>query len=244
MHVPGHDPLTNDDCEARFHNYYKAPGTPSMYVDGHTLNGVAGVMPNAPQTYRGLRNVIDELRKAASTEEPKDAAAEKTESTADAEKAETEDSAKEPDGDGKAAKPDEKSAEEAKPKLTIELKVSRQQDTIQVSATVNGVTPETPGVRLMLALAESGIKYESFNGIRHHDMVVRQLIGGDRGTSPKDGVLTFQGTVKVNELRDRLHSYLTEFEENQGVQFTSMPLDLANLSVVAFVQEVETRKVL
>ncbi|MFT4559545.1 MAG: hypothetical protein ACI92S_004936, partial [Planctomycetaceae bacterium] len=36
----------------------------------------------------------------------------------------------------------------------------------------------------------------------------------------------------------------TKFEENQGVEFTSMPLDLSNLSVVAFVQEVESRKVL
>ena len=244
VHVPGHDPLTNDDCEARFHNYYKAPGTPSMYVDGATLNGTAGVMPNAPQTYRGLRNVIDEFRSTTSTEQPTDAAAEKTESTTNAEKAESEDSAKEPGTDDKAANPEAKVAEKTKPKLTIDLKVSRQQDAIQVSATVNGLTSETPDVRLMLALAESGIKYESFNGIRHHDMVVRQLIGGDRGTSVKDGVLAYQGTVKVDELRDRLHTYLTEFEENQGVQFTSMPLDLTNLSVVAFVQEVETRKVL
>ena len=99
-------------------------------------------------------------------------------------------------------------------------------------------------VRLMLALAESDIKYRAFNGIRHHDMVVRQLIGGDRGISPKDGVLSFQGDVNVEELRDDLHAYLTVFEENQGVEFTSMPLDLANLSVVAFVQDVETRKVL
>ena len=96
----------------------------------------------------------------------------------------------------------------------------------------------------MLALAESGIHYEAFNGIRHHDMVVRQLIGGDRGTGLKDGALAYQGSVDVEELRDQLHSSLTKFEENQGVEFTSMPLELSNLSVVAFVQEVESRKVL
>ena len=254
VHVPGHDPMTNDDCEARFHNYYKAPGTPSMFVDGATLNGVAGVMPNAPQTYRGLRNVIDEFRSTSKAEEQADADPEKQESSADAGKAEPGDAAKKPAADDTATKPDATGAaetgaektvvEKVQPKLTIDLKVSRQQDTIQVSATVKGVTSETPDVRLMLALAESGIKYESFNGIRHHDMVVRQLIGGDRGTGLKDGTLAYQGTVNVEELRDRLHTYLTEFEENQGVQFPSMPLDLANLSVVAFVQEVETRKVL
>jgi hypothetical protein len=75
-------------------------------------------------------------------------------------------------------------------------------------------------------------------------MVVRQLVGGDRGISPKDDVLAYQGTVSVEELRDRLHSYLTEFEKNQGVEFVSMPLELKTLSVVAFVQDAETRKVL
>lgn len=249
VHVPGHDPLTNDDCEARFHNFYKAPGTPSMFVDGATLNGVAGVMPNAPQTYRGLRNVIDEFRGTSKPEELADADPDKQASSADSKKAEPEGAEKEPATDDTATKPDatgtkEAVAEKVEPKLTIDLKVSRQQDTIQVSATVNGVTSDTPDVRLMLALAESEIKYESFNGIRHHDMVVRQLIGGDRGTGLKDGTLSYQGTVNVEELRDRLHTYLTEFEENQGVQFSSMPLDLANLSIVAFVQDVETRKVL
>jgi hypothetical protein len=253
VHVPGHDPLTNDDCEARFFNFYKAAGTPSMFVDGATLNGVAGVMPNAPQTYRGLRNVIDEFRSSAKPDEKTDPASEET--AANSEKDDSKNDAKEDAKESaETADPDkpetpvsketDKEDEKVVSKVTIDLQVSRQQDTIQVSATVNGLTPETGNVRLMLALAESGIKYEAFNGIRHHNMVVRKLIGGDRGTSPKDGVLSYQGTVKIDELRDHLHSYLTEFEENQGVEFTSMPLELTNLSVVAFVQNVESRLVL
>lgn len=269
VHVPGHDPLTNEDSEARFHNYYKAAGTPTMFVDGHTLSGVAGFMPNSPQTYRGLRNAIDHFRDPPETEESVDPAAEKQETAGESEKAESKDDAKDAttddnkpstdaaaekdaatekdaaaEKDAATEKAEAPAAEKVGPKLTIDLKVSRQQDTIQVSATVNGLTPETPNVRLMLVLAESGIKYEAFNGIRHHDMVVRKLIGGDRGTGVKDGALAYQGAVDVEELRDHLHSGLTKFEENQGVEFTSMPLDLSNLSVVAFVQEVESRKVL
>lgn len=256
VHVPGHDPLTNEDSEARFHNYYKAAGTPTMFVDGHTLSGVAGFMPGSPQTYRGLRNAIDHFRDPPKTEEPVDSAAEKPESSDESDEAESKDDAKEtttddketddraPAADDAAEKAESSEADKVEPQLTIDLKVSRQQDTIQVSATVNGLTSETPNVRLMLALAESGIHYEAFNGIRHHDMVVRQLIGGDRGTGLKDGALAYQGSVNVEELRDHLHSYLTKFEENQGVEFTSMPLELSNLSVVAFVQEVESRKVL
>lgn len=241
VHVPGHDPLTNEDCEARFYNYYKAAGTPSVFVDGATLSGAAGVMPNAPQTYRGLRNTIDEFRGSAKADAESDAASEDKEVSTDADNDESKD-------DEKAAATDEKTdpkkSEESESRISIDLKVSRQQSTIQVSATVDGLAAETSNVRLMLALAESDIKYRAFNGIRHHDMVVRQLIGGDRGTSSKDGVLSFQGDVNLEELRDRLHAYLTEFEENQGVEFNSMPLELANLSVVAFVQDVESRRVL
>ncbi|MDA1164550.1 MAG: hypothetical protein O3B13_15775 [Planctomycetota bacterium] len=195
VHVPGHDPLTNDDCEARFYNYYKANGTPTLLANGKSLDGVAGLMMNAPGVYKGLQTVIGELR-------------------------------------------------EKKAEVAIDLKASRQQDSIQVSASVTGLTPESTNVRLNLALAESDIHFGAFNGIRHHDMVVRHLIGGDRGISPKDGELNFQGTVNVEELRDRLHSYLTKFEQNQGVEFTSMPLELKNLSIVAFVQDTETHTVL
>ena len=241
VHVPGHDPLTNEDCEARFYNYYKAAGTPSVFVDGAALNGAAGVMPNAPQTYRGLRNVIDEFRGSTKAEAKTDAASEDKEVSVDADNDESEDGEQ---GVVTNEKTDPEETEKYESKFAIDLKVSRQQDTIQVSATVDGLAAEVSNVRLMLALAESDIKYRAFNGIRHHDMVVRQLIGGDRGISPKDGVLSFQGDVNVEELRDDLHAYLTVFEENQGVEFTSMPLDLANLSVVAFVQDVETRKVL
>lgn len=241
VHVPGHDPLTNDDSEARFYNFYKAAGTPSMFVDGAMLNGVAGVMPNVPQTYRGLRNVIDEFRGSSKPDEKTDP--ESVESAGDSEGDATKESAEKKEA-GTPETPASQEPAKVAAKVTIDLQVSRQQDTIQVSATVNGLTPETGNVRLMLALAESDIKFEAFNGIRHHDMVVRKLIGGDRGISPKDGVLSYQGTVKLDELRDHLHSYLTEFEENQGVEFISMPLDLANLSVVAFVQNVESRLVL
>jgi len=243
VHVPGHDPLTNEDCEARFYNYYKAAGTPSVFVDGATLNGAAGFMPNAPQTYRGLRNVIDEFRGSTKADAKSEAVSEDKDQEVSAD-----DGNDESKDDEKAAATDEqtdpKEPEKAEPKISIDLKVSRQQNTIQVSATVGGLAAEASNVRLMLALAESDIHYRAFNGIRHHNMVVRQLIGGDRGTGPKDGVLSFQGDVNVEELRDRLHAYLTEFEENQGVEFTSMPLDLTNLSVVAFVQDVESRRVL
>jgi hypothetical protein len=266
VHVPGHDPLTNDDAEARFHNYYNAKGTPSLFIDGMNLGRVAGIMMNAPQSYAGLRQVIDEFRGDVKPDENADEKSdEKSDENAEKKSDEKTDANSDETTDGKAdAKTDEKAEskpsenadakidekadakadDQAESKVSIELRASRQQDSIQVSATVNGLAPETSNVRLMLALAESGIHYESFNGIRHHNMVVRQLIGGDRGTRPKDGALSYQGTVNVEKLRDDLYSYLTKFEQNQGVEFASKPLELKDLSVVAFVQDVETHKVL
>lgn len=254
VHVPGHDPLTNDDCEARFYNFYKPEGTPTLFIDGRKIEGAAGFMVNTPQAYQGLRGVIDELRggipadkKTDTDDEPADREADRTDDSVDTDK--PSDTDKSSNEDKKAedkpdANEDDDAVEPALPKLTIDLRASRQQDSIQVATSVKGLTPETSNVRLMLVLAESDIHFEAFNGIREHDMVVRQLIGGDRGISPKDQNLEYQGTVNVEELRDRLHSYLTNFEENQGVEFASMPLELNNLSVVAFVQDVETRRVL
>lgn len=195
MHIPGHDPLTNEDTEARFYNFYRTNGTPRLFVNGDDLAGVGGVMPNAPGVYKGLTSVIEGL------------AEEKTE-------------------------------------ISIDVKVSRQGDSVNVSAVVEGLGEDDKGVRLQLVLAESDIHFEAFNGIRDHNMVVRSMIAGDKGVSPADGKLSFDGTVDIEKLREKLHSYLTTFEQNQGVDFVTKPLDLSNLSVVAFVQNVESRKVL
>ena len=70
------------------------------------------------------------------------------------------------------------------------------------------------------------------------------MLGGDRGTAQTSDSFAYKGSVNIEELRDELHSYLTRFERNQGVEFGRMPLDLKNLSVVAFVQDDGTREVL
>lgn len=196
LHIPGPDPLTNEDTEARGFNYYAVEATPSLFLDGTTVQGSGGFMVDAPDRYESMRGFVD-------------------------------------------------SKLEEKTDVKITLSANRAGAEIKVSASVDGADLSNKNLRLRLVLAESEIEYQASTGIRKHDMVVRKLIGGDRGIAAADDKLAYQETIDVSGLRDGLHQYLTSYEQNQqGVEFASMPLELKSLSVVAFVQDVETRDVL
>lgn len=128
--------------------------------------------------------------------------------------------------------------------VTIELSASQQEDSIHVQSQVNGADPENKNLRLRIVLAESDINYTGFNSVRKHDMVVRSFVGGESGTAPVDGMLRFEGTIDLAALRKKLTEYLVEFEKGQEQKFRSKPVDLKNLSVVAFVQDDVTRQVI
>jgi len=195
LHVPQHDPLTNEDNEARFFNYYRAAGTPSLFLDGTPVGGIVGTVSDAPARYNDLRNMLAE-------QYSKDTG------------------------------------------ISIALSATRTDDTIEISANVDGADLSNDQLRLRIVLAENDVPFRSLTGIRTHPMVARKMIGGDRGISPADGKLSWQGTVNMTEVRDALHAYLTNYEQNFGLEFTSMPLDLESLSLIAFLQDDATRKVL
>ena len=195
LHEPQHDPLTNEDNEARFFNYYRASGTPSLLLDGAPVGGIIGTVSDAPARYNDIRNML-------STQYSKDS------------------------------------------DISIALSAVRNADRIDVSANVDGAELSNKQLRLRIVLAENEVPFRGYNEIRTHSMVARKMIGGDRGFSPADDKLGWQGTIDVNELRDSLHAYLTKYEENFGIEFSSMPLDLESLSLIAFVQDDATRKVL
>lgn len=128
--------------------------------------------------------------------------------------------------------------------IAISLTANRKEDTIQIQAQVDGADLSNTNLRLRIALAESNVSYTGINGIRKHDMVVRSMPGGELGVGVTDGALKFEGSVDLAELRKTLTEELTKFEDNQNRKFTSKPLELEKLHVVAFVQDDETRKVL
>ncbi|MHC4877986.1 MAG: hypothetical protein ACYTGL_16130 [Planctomycetota bacterium] len=195
MHVPEHDPLTNEDSEARFFNYYRAQTTPSLYLDGIDVRGVAGSFSSSEARYNDIRDMLVSRYSLES-------------------------------------------------EAVIKLTANRQDDAVTISASVEGADLTNERLRLRIALAENDVAFQGFNGIRSHSMVVRKLVGGDRGIAVVDGQLKHQETVTLSELRDSLHDYLTSYEQNTSVEFASMPMELTNLSVVAFIQDDETREVL
>jgi hypothetical protein len=66
MHIPGPDPLTNNDTEARWNHYRKAfgkqiGGVPTAIINGKTLKVGGGPLAFAGKTYNAYREMIDPL---------------------------------------------------------------------------------------------------------------------------------------------------------------------------------------
>ncbi|HET6422290.1 MAG TPA: hypothetical protein VFG20_01325, partial [Planctomycetaceae bacterium] len=67
QHIPGPDPLANQDTEDRF-GYYEGTGTPLMVVDGGGVPapGVGGMLQHVGQSYTALRKGVDSRFEAKS----------------------------------------------------------------------------------------------------------------------------------------------------------------------------------
>jgi hypothetical protein len=103
---------------------------------------------------------------------------------------------------------------------------------------------EQPSLRLRAALAENSLEMLAPNGIRQHEMVVRAMVGGQKGTGVKNGELKSNITLPLKELKGELVNYLTKFETGRNLQFPVKPLKLQPLTLVAWVQNEKTKEVL
>ncbi len=196
QHIPGPDPLANQDGEDRF-SYYEGQGTPYAVIDGlATPNpGVGGMLQHVERAYSVFRAGVDERLKV---------------------------------------------------KNDVQLIVSATvvDGELNVEAEATGWPEELKSLRLRLALVEDKIEYLAPNGMRTHERVVREMIGGPKGIGIKAGKLKQSTQTPLVELRQRLTDYLEQFESNRSVDFPIKPLALKPLSVVAWVQNDETREIL
>ncbi len=64
LHIPGPDPLTNADSEAR-QNYYgrDIEGTPTLFLDGKPSDPLGGPPGGGKDSYQTLRKVLDDVLK-------------------------------------------------------------------------------------------------------------------------------------------------------------------------------------
>ena len=120
---------------------------------------------------------------------------------------------------------------------TVSVEATGDGDVLTYSAEADRDGGFTPNHRLHVAVAERSVKYAAENGIRLHEMLVRALPTGAEGHAPADGALRFEGELSVTDLRDSLAEYLATYAEENGVEWPAEPLDLDDLTVVAWVTD-------
>ncbi len=199
LHIPGPDPLTNDDSMAR-QKYYGSEigGTPSTFFNGKSDGGGGGSMAGSEGKYKQFRSIID-------------------------------------------------SGLAASPTATVDLKATRKGDLIEISAKAKttGKPGEKAQPKLRMVITEEVVKYIGSNKLRFHHHVVRDMPGGAEGMSlDKAGTLDQSTKVDVKTLRGEIEKYVSDFEKKSTFFGTKPAIDLKKLSVVAFVQDDQTKEIL
>lgn len=200
MHIPGPDPLTNADSEARFKYYQTAfpkdmRGTPSTLFNGKPASGGGGNMAMSEGKFGSYRGIIDPL----------------FEETAGA-------------------------------KLTGTA--TRKGNKIEIKVNVADLQEPSEEKKLRLVLVEETIRYVGGNQLRFHHQVVRGMPGGTEGVALKDKTMKHEVTVDLDEVKQKLNSYLDDYAAKRPFPSADRPMDLKNLRVIAFVQDDKDQKIL
>jgi hypothetical protein len=129
--------------------------------------------------------------------------------------------------------------EEAGAKLSASA--VRKGDRIDINVEVAGLAKAGTDKKLRILLAEETVRYPGSNKIRLHHNVVRAFPGGVEGVGLVRASSKHQASIDVSELRGDLNKYL----DGSGKIFANpaRPMELANLKVIAFIQDDETHAI-
>lgn len=234
LHIPGPDPLTSEASNKR-QAYYGVRGTPSTYFNGEDLAGGGGGMSGAEGKYAMYRSIInDRLNEAANAKID-------LQVTRSGEKliinvsAQVDEAALEAEPAADDAPAEEDAAEEEEKSNPEDGQEADDGDEAEDKA---------PQLRLRLALTEESIRYVGGNDLRFHHHVVREMPGGVEGKELVAGQAQEELTIDLAELRASQEKYLADYAETRSFPNPLPAIDLANLSVVAFVQNDATKEVL
>ena len=104
--------------------------------------------------------------------------------------------------------------------IRLQLEAGVTDGQLSIRAAVTGATEELlPMLRLRLALAENVVESHMPNGIRRHEMLVREMPGGARGIAPKKGELKYEYSMPVTDLQLHLDEYVQRFEAGNKLKF-------------------------
>jgi hypothetical protein len=223
IHIPLPDPMTNPATLAR-QQFYSVRSSPSYFVDGEASGG-GGPADSAKTLFESK---IDPMIA--------------------------------------------KHMDEA-PEAAIELSAQAAKSAVKVKTTVSKVASTSDKLRLHIALVEEHVRYSGENGTRFHDMVVRTMAAppAPAGNKPEAGeaastapgiplpVLgfalkpgqggTFEYTFDLAKAAADALAHLQDFETNTrkgeySFRQKKHEIDPGKLSVVAFVQDEATKKIL
>jgi len=138
---------------------------------------------------------------------------------------------------------DERLKTPAQAKLELSAKIEGEELVVEAVAT-DFPEDQASNLRLRLAVAENRVHFTAPNGLREHDFVVREMLGGAKGTGVKSGRLTYSLRMPFADIKQHLTDYLAQFEAGRDYTFLVKPLKLEELSLVGWVQNDETKEVL
>jgi hypothetical protein len=215
LHIPGPDPLTNKDTQAR-QQYYgsEVGGTPSTFFNGHSQAGGGGPMQASEQKYAEYRQIIDRQlgsAREANIELSASRSGDEIDITAQATVK------KKASGDGAAATKDGGDNQKTGGKFQP---------------------------RLRLVLTEAAVRYVGGNKLRYHHHVVRDFPGGTEGKDLSSGSGELKVKVNLAELRQNLEDYLGGYTKMRPFPNPLPEIAFKDLSVVAFVQDDADKNVL
>lgn len=128
--------------------------------------------------------------------------------------------------------------------VSLSLEATPDGQKIAIKATASGVDESASEVRLRIVLAETLVHFKAQNGIRLHEMVVRDMPGGAKGVVVSEGSATFEKTVDLAAVKRGLKGELADFEETTNLKISEKPMPFEGMHVVAFVQDDTTKEVL
>jgi tetratricopeptide (TPR) repeat protein len=236
QHIPGPDPMTNPSSQSRL-KYYGGGGVPSYSIDGAALQTGGGGKDQTRAFYQRVNPLIERRLEVAPEASLKlDASME--------------------DGVVKVA------AHVALDKAAMETAKAEPKsgsETTDAPAKVNAQPDAGPSYKLHVLLVEEMLRYQGENGIRLHPVVVRAMgglmAGGFTLDSAKLGAAngeTVNASFDVAAIAAALKKDTEDFEASRSKDrdepFTfserKHEINANNLSVVVFVQDQKSKKVL
>lgn len=224
-HAPTMDPLGNHSSDSRV-KYYGVNSAPSVFVDGQKISGEDSyyggdgeqdeIQPIADDVYTKLRNNLELPAEA-----------------------------------------------------NIELKAMRSGQSVSVNVVVDKLKNVSSDVTLQIALVENETAYSGENGLRFHPMVVRALAGDkekrifgfkvdptelnkfdyvfdvDKIITQNFAYYDTQSSERMAEFIGRMGGKMPEgFDIDFDFNYKRPQIKLDNLSVVAYLQDNKTKKIL